>query len=102
MIRRPPRSTLFPYTTLFRSINDSKDDDEFKVLLFSKHQSEKISLLNLKVNDFNIKNRMAKGAKAISYYKKDMGNVFGMLVISGDMLLLLNSGELTQIGRAHV
>src|SRR3712207_8422454 len=23
MIRRPPRSTLFPYTTLFRSRNDS-------------------------------------------------------------------------------
>src|SRR5690348_17552072 len=23
MIRRPPRSTLFPYTTLFRSIQDS-------------------------------------------------------------------------------
>src|SRR5262245_65017493 len=23
MIRRPPRSTLFPYTTLFRSINSS-------------------------------------------------------------------------------
>src|ERR1035438_1737278 len=23
MIRRPPRSTLFPYTTLFRSINDT-------------------------------------------------------------------------------
>src|SRR2546421_4378328 len=23
MIRRPPRSTLFPYTTLFRSENDS-------------------------------------------------------------------------------
>src|SRR2546430_13701283 len=23
MIRRPPRSTLFPYTTLFRSNNDS-------------------------------------------------------------------------------
>src|SRR3712207_8946519 len=23
MIRRPPRSTLFPYTTLFRSTNDS-------------------------------------------------------------------------------
>src|SRR2546422_3857681 len=22
MIRRPPRSTLFPYTTLFRSMND--------------------------------------------------------------------------------
>src|SRR3712207_8863736 len=24
MIRRPPRSTLFPYTTLFRSYSDSK------------------------------------------------------------------------------
>src|SRR3989337_3646213 len=34
MIRRPPRSTLFPYTTLFRSLrerhkdfNDRSDDD---------------------------------------------------------------------------
>src|SRR3712207_9121040 len=26
MIRRPPRSTLFPYTTLFRSDNDCRDD----------------------------------------------------------------------------
>src|SRR5690348_18162057 len=25
MIRRPPRSTLFPYTTLFRSINRLRD-----------------------------------------------------------------------------
>src|SRR2546425_2194216 len=25
MIRRPPRSTLFPYTTLFRSIEDGFD-----------------------------------------------------------------------------
>src|SRR2546422_3905913 len=27
MIRRPPRSTLFPYTTLFRSVVDSAPDD---------------------------------------------------------------------------
>src|SRR3712207_7067924 len=25
MIRRPPRSTLFPYTTLFRSVEDGDD-----------------------------------------------------------------------------
>src|SRR2546429_6150674 len=25
MIRRPPRSTLFPYTTLFRSVNRTRD-----------------------------------------------------------------------------
>src|SRR3712207_7402524 len=27
MIRRPPRSTLFPYTTLFRSAQGAKADD---------------------------------------------------------------------------
>src|SRR3712207_9153021 len=26
MIRRPPRSTLFPYTTLFRSVLEGADD----------------------------------------------------------------------------
>src|SRR2546430_8746492 len=28
MIRRPPRSTLFPYTTLFRSVTSPQDLDE--------------------------------------------------------------------------
>src|SRR2546426_8520852 len=28
MIRRPPRSTLFPYTTLFRSVPRRPDDPE--------------------------------------------------------------------------
>src|SRR5690349_23351518 len=33
MIRRPPRSTLFPYTTLFRSASDPNDDTlKYKVL----------------------------------------------------------------------
>src|SRR3712207_7204910 len=34
MIRRPPRSTLFPYTTLFRSKRRMTDHDQrFKTLL---------------------------------------------------------------------
>src|SRR2546421_7837153 len=36
MIRRPPRSTLFPYTTLFRSIR--KRHARFKHGLASSHQ----------------------------------------------------------------
>src|SRR2546422_6677699 len=32
MIRRPPRSTLFPYTTLFRSV-ENEFEDRFRVLL---------------------------------------------------------------------
>src|SRR5574337_2233328 len=40
MIRRPPRSTLFPYTTLFRST-----EEELKSLLMKvKEESEKIGL----------------------------------------------------------
>src|SRR4051794_41513319 len=35
MIRRPPRSTLFPYTTLFRSTSDVYTDDEISELLNS-------------------------------------------------------------------
>src|SRR2546427_2193388 len=31
MIRRPPRSTLFPYTTLFRSPGEPNSEIEFKV-----------------------------------------------------------------------
>src|SRR5256886_5305684 len=33
MIRRPPRSTLFPYTTLFRSSNEERLDGENGLLL---------------------------------------------------------------------
>src|SRR2546430_11102790 len=32
MIRRPPRSTLFPYTTLFRSIGTGWNPDEFEAV----------------------------------------------------------------------
>src|SRR5687767_15612262 len=28
MIRRPPRSTLFPYTTLFRSVKDARTEGQ--------------------------------------------------------------------------
>src|SRR5258708_29202618 len=35
MIRRPPRSTLFPYTTLFRSLSDALLADE-RVLVFGE------------------------------------------------------------------
>src|SRR2546430_10423705 len=32
MIRRPPRSTLFPYTTLFRSVRQALPVDLFRML----------------------------------------------------------------------
>src|SRR5256885_6629536 len=33
MIRRPPRSTLFPYTTLFRSLRDADTRDEVRAVV---------------------------------------------------------------------
>src|SRR3712207_7134883 len=33
MIRRPPRSTLFPYTTLFRSVGEPRDAFDRRVEL---------------------------------------------------------------------
>src|SRR5260370_12980751 len=64
MIRRPPRSTLFPYTTLFRSrgagqrIEQASDDDRhdgphgqplspWELLRSEEHTSELQSHLNL-------------------------------------------------------
>src|SRR3712207_1433500 len=37
MIRRPPRSTLFPYTTLFRSFVVHRDDAQPRALLLAEH-----------------------------------------------------------------
>src|SRR3712207_3456971 len=42
MIRRPPRSTLFPYTTLFRSGTVGDNYDRFRVRLQEMRESLKI------------------------------------------------------------
>src|SRR2546425_9254559 len=36
MIRRPPRSTLFPYTTLFRSLGDHRRHDR---VVYLRHRT---------------------------------------------------------------
>src|SRR2546430_6852997 len=49
MIRRPPRSTLFPYTTLFRSIYEKKyPEKDFRILSNTKTTS------NFKLQTSNI------------------------------------------------
>src|SRR5688572_32310507 len=43
MIRRPPRSTLFPYTTLFRSVrgNDSERDGNVSACKRAPHETRR-------------------------------------------------------------
>src|SRR5260221_1897355 len=47
MIRRPPRSTLFPYTTLFRSTTNSKDGIRENVLLAKAFGVSKTMTVNI-------------------------------------------------------
>src|SRR5256885_11823896 len=57
MIRRPPRSTLFPYTTLFRSPGDARDElglanrDRQAVVLVDVHHHRQVRAAVAHVND---------------------------------------------------
>ena len=46
MIRRPPRSTLFPYTTLFRSDNAGNNQDLIDAFFVLKDENNPIMLDN--------------------------------------------------------
>src|SRR5947199_7043021 len=52
MIRRPPRSTLFPYTTLFRSVDDVVGRlDRFLVVLDDNHRVAEVAQLQQGVDE---------------------------------------------------
>src|SRR2546426_8803812 len=50
MIRRPPRSTLFPYTTLFRSLNEAKTPVH-KPIYINVEKSDMVLEVALQYND---------------------------------------------------
>src|SRR5437016_11859955 len=88
MIRRPPRSTLFPYTTLFRSyaLPNPRDmsctvikslGDKFTVQRSEEHTSELQSLTNLVCRLLLEKKKKNKQATRTTktthnYYKTNM------------------------------
>src|SRR3712207_8894988 len=56
MIRRPPRSTLFPYTTLFRSVigaTNRKLKEEIKQKNFRADVYYRLSVMNIKTIPLN-------------------------------------------------
>src|SRR3712207_8790130 len=67
MIRRPPRSTLFPYTTLFRSLfgvenREGPQDEELLLLLLS----------GAMIDDF-FRDRAAEDDRATPLARRHMG-----------------------------
>src|SRR2546423_11769775 len=68
MIRRPPRSTLFPYTTLFRSLVDIGDDTgRLRAQLDSK--SIGIALLNSVVVEARANGVLVEGSRCQPRHK---------------------------------
>src|SRR3712207_6988365 len=75
MIRRPPRSTLFPYTTLFRSFDELEKKRYARhgawlpaALEFGRHPGESVLLLNPGVGSEDRKSTRLNSSHAnISY-----------------------------------
>src|SRR5256885_15426235 len=66
MIRRPPRSTLFPYTTLFRSrlrvdLDGRVGADDERQLDLGRHRVVVVHLLDLARVEAEILDRRARG-----------------------------------------
>src|SRR5258708_27531935 len=69
MIRRPPRSTLFPYTTLFRSckIHPQRDSDSVKIDLTRETPLRESTLKVMRVLSDRKSTRLNSSHQIISY-----------------------------------
>src|SRR2546427_8356746 len=100
MIRRPPRSTLFPYTTLFRSQGSTGG---FEASRGQGHQALGVRL----ARDQRGKDRAAACAQDIADHTGELHvGVFEYLLDAQDVLgdlpyeLLARAGEVAQLRRA--
>ena len=99
MIRRPPRSTLFPYTTLFRSvlvdeIPDKNDTIQISLATFASAKDEA-----LQAGEHDLVERFSKA----QLWADQMFSSMIKLRESGDMKKYSSVlGMDREIGRAHV
>src|SRR5258708_25735938 len=73
MIRRPPRSTLFPYTTLFRSVRMDLFDAEVWTVPFFSHRQQHW-FLDRKSTRLNSSHQIISYAVFCLKKKKDIKN----------------------------
>src|SRR3712207_8511828 len=66
MIRRPPRSTLFPYTTLFRSSRASSEVEQA-----AKAHGISLATLRRAANDIPVTKWKASGAHGLWYRSEE-------------------------------
>src|SRR3712207_9468992 len=92
MIRRPPRSTLFPYTTLFRSVDSGRFKDEIVPVTIKNKKGDIV----VDTDEYpNRKTNLEKLAGLKPAFKKDgsvtAGNASGLN--DGASIVLMASEE---------
>src|SRR5258708_6666714 len=93
MIRRPPRSTLFPYTTLFRSLVDLLTGDEEDHLLESAAiRSARAHGLDLPAAAFGV-----AGVEAVEF----RGEQAGLVATGAGADLEHRVARVSRLGRDH-
>src|SRR3989454_12578877 len=98
MIRRPPRSTLFPYTTLFRSLPDAglADDDEIRLPTYEVAAGE---FFHLQPIDLRIE-LPVKGLQCFGFFESGFANtVFDGSFTPGRSLLAQQQIEEHEMGQ---
>ena len=98
MIRRPPRSTLFPYTTLFRSWESCIEKKENLCEVSNSKCSICIELenFNYKNQEVVLYNRCAFECNLNNWYVKDEGRkkyIFDNFILDGKKNLSLKVGK---------
>src|SRR3712207_7606523 len=70
MIRRPPRSTLFPYTTLFRSLED-------RLLLLLEARGHAVDVIGLAEEVLDRRDHDRGGEVGVGVAVEELGDVRG-------------------------
>src|SRR2546430_13756870 len=78
MIRRPPRSTLFPYTTLFRSLDPAKFERITRTKSFSKVMDGIDAVQNSRIAPAKVNAVLVRGLnddeiEAFAQFSRDRG-----------------------------
>src|SRR3712207_8350680 len=103
MIRRPPRSTLFPYTTLFRS-NEGEVTEAFKNFVGLSRQEVAVGLMRRFGLEGAARTRMAEFGVDTPWqaYVQIRLRIYEALVADTELVVAHSYPHNIEIGRAHV